>query len=111
MQPGDFHGQQIMASSNAGTALHDCMRRLNTSQQGKKFAAQLGGGEEQTVRIKVVAKETVTRPGDMTADRVDRLVLTPEAIRSPRVNHTEFICLEIIQHLIGRHYPVTQLEA
>ena len=67
--------------------MHQLLGR-EPAKQGLPFGGQFAGRFEVTVGGEVIAEETIERAGDMTADRVDGLVLAPEAITGPALDQS-----------------------
>ena len=80
MQPCHFHRECVVAGSHARAALQHDVLGLLLSDHCAEFVAQRVRRFETAVRREVVFEEAVACTGDMTGNRVDRLVFTAIAI-------------------------------
>src|SRR5690625_2230560 len=87
VQSGQFHGEKIVTSRDARSAIvHDLVAGSLPQQRGK-FLTQLARRLEAPIRLHIFRNRPVQRPVDVPGDRINRLVLAQIALARPRVDN------------------------
>src|SRR5690606_2508466 len=95
-QPGNFHGEQVVACSYPGAAVMHYLGRCAPCEDRFELLSQFRGSFERPRGRKIVVAEAVARTGNAAGHRIDRLVFAAEARRGARIDEKRARFLDVL---------------